>query len=633
MKTFCPAALGEDWCHNSADVTEVPYPPGDKFSFVPTDSFMIRGVSFTSAQVMELQRALVALSKSAVVMNYFAATSIAPASDFASSILSESATRAHLGGKFEQGLQYVPGVKSAIECSQTSTCRGVAQIPTCASKTSLLGLRADKPIKIATPAWLRMAPSQLHELDRYYDTVSSFRKIFVQRAGRSEKDVPEHQHGEGEVGVEALRNGRVDVLLTDAATALLANIQHNMMVVVVEAVDRAKELVGGPTVSGGTKWDPPQLSDPNQRHSAVALVHRHSNVKSFADLQGRRSCHGNFLSAEGLLLPVAYGMATREVQAMLGPEKLQELAKQRGAVDTCTSPLAAVARNIFSASCAPPTADGGAGMCDLCTAGETCGPKHSYATEAGALRGLSEGACEVAFVRQSTYTRICGAAALAPPAWCVPAESLRVVPAQPAVTNENNPAAGFGFVPSHAFIVRKDSLSSAALTSLADTLLTLNLQPTLLSALGLAGVANVTHPQDKSKVLYGDQEATDAHLGILKGVLQQAQLPGFEEFSQCHMANAAPADPADCGAVGTSSFTYSIHSQPSSNGPRTAQAAVGRACDTFRYAERTSWVAASAPGDGVDMTSGSGQRWCLSATQALCTVVLIAVGTVLPTQH
>ena len=61
-------------------------------------------------------------------------------------------------------------------------------------------------------------------------------------------------------------------------------------------------------------------------------------------------------------------------------------------------------------------------------------------------------------------------------------------------------AAGFGFVPSHAFIVRKDSLSSAALTSLADTLLTLNLQPTLLSALGLAGVANVTHPQDKSKV-------------------------------------------------------------------------------------------------------------------------------------
>lgn len=66
----------------------------------------------------------------------------------------------------------------------------------------------------------------------------------------------------------------------------------------------------------------------------------------------------------------------------------------------CSSSLRALFQSYFSAACAPPSQAGEVGVCDLCpqTATQSCDRSNPYAGDGGALRGLIEGVCDVAFV-------------------------------------------------------------------------------------------------------------------------------------------------------------------------------------------------------------------------------------------
>lgn len=51
-----------------------------------------------------------------------------------------------------------------------------------------------------------------------------------------------------------------------------------------------------------------------------------------------------------------------------------------------------------------------------------------YAGDAGALRALSEGVCDVAFLRASTYDQYCSPVGNTPASWCLPASSFLRLP-------------------------------------------------------------------------------------------------------------------------------------------------------------------------------------------------------------
>lgn len=354
--------------------------------------------------------------------------------------------------------------------------------------------------------------------------------------------------------VRHLTTAEVDIILVDASTAFLAHMRDGHTLVAVE-----------------------ELKDGTQAYRSIAVVRANSNIGSFADFKGRRSCHGSFLDPVGMVLP--HSWATQE-GAALGLELeagISTNSTSYSPIEACDNPTSAVMRGFFGASCAPSNEAGQVGICDLCAqAGKgSCDSSDDYAGDIGALRGVSEMACEVAFVRNTTWQRACGSSS-SRPGWCVDHSELRQV------------GPSFGDSPSVGFLIRKGSLSPGALADVRRMLVALNHQPEVLRLLGIDGVA--PGPEGAS---FGSDEYTLAHLQPLRSALHD--LPGYAVSMACeHIEHLL-----DSSSPAASPFALLMDGTVTEEQLSACLAWRGVSCNNYKYADKRRWavpIAPSSPG-------------------------------------
>jgi len=209
----------------------------------------------------------------------------------------------------------------------------------------------------------------------------------------------------------------------------------------------------------------------------------------------------------------------------------------------------------------------------------TCSRYNRYAGEEGALRGLAERACQVAFVRNTTYDNVCGGGATTPlgkaskvngvlvgdlrPAWCELLPTVRVASvtqlARAAVTARTA-------APGSVFLVRPNSLTAAGAAGLAATLSAINAHPPLLALLNVNGGMQAVAPPPAG-LAPGSVDATQATLQDMEDSLAST-LPGFDRFLSCHARSIVTTD-------FTRPYCYSVPPQHCANTVSTNAAGAG----------------------------------------------------------
>lgn len=133
---------------------------------------------------------------------------------------------------------------------------------------------------------------------------------------------------------------------------------------------------------------------------SVAVVKKEfcESNPSMYDLQGKRSCHTGYRKTAGWTAPVGFLVESGIIPVQNGDKRVKADA------ETVVS--------FFSATCAVgsnadgPSVGGGpwVGLCTAC--GEDCTDSSPYAGYEGAVRGLMEGVCDVAFTKQESAPKV-----------------------------------------------------------------------------------------------------------------------------------------------------------------------------------------------------------------------------------
>lgn len=242
--------------------------------------------------------------------------------------------------------------------------------------------------------------------------------------------------------LEAVRFGQADVASVDGAAAWLAWKQNGL-----EAI--ASEVRG----------------DGRTHYMAAAWVRADSDIQGVGDFGGRTSCHTGATKSAGMMMPMSYLIR-------------EGLFDASGYTDV--SQLPDMARAHFD----EPVIGG------------------AYGDYLGALRCLSEGVGDIAFVRDTTPADYCGTD---PEDWCLPLSDYRMV-------------VEFGAVPEHPFMVSPD-LDADVRGDLQAALLALNDgdegRGILKATFGTGGIQAVT---------------TEDHLGGYGELIQH--IPGITAYAQ-----------------------------------------------------------------------------------------------------
>ncbi len=243
--------------------------------------------------------------------------------------------------------------------------------------------------------------------------------------------------------LEAVRFGQADVASVDGAAAWLAWDQNGL-----EAI--ASEV----------------RSDGRTYYRAAAWVLADSPVESIDDFKGITSCHTGATKSAGMFLPMSYLVNAGLIDASAYADDISQV--QQMAKDFFDEPII-----------------GGA-----------------YEGYNGALRCLSEGVGDVAFIRDTTPADYCEED---PKDWCLSLDQYRMV-------------LEFGDVPEHPFMVSPD-LDADLRASLQAALLALN---------------DSDEGQDILKKTFGTgaihKVDTEAHLGGYGALIQQ--LPGITGYAE-----------------------------------------------------------------------------------------------------
>lgn len=242
--------------------------------------------------------------------------------------------------------------------------------------------------------------------------------------------------------LEAVRFGQADVASVDGAAAWLAWTQNDLQAI-------ASETRG----------------DGRTHYMAAAWVRADSDIQSVEDFEGRTSCHTGPTKSAGMMMPMSYLIR-------------EDLLDASGYTDV--SQLPDMARAFFD----EPVIGG------------------AYGDYIGALRCLSEGVGDIAFVRDTTPADYCGSD---PEDWCLSLDDYRMV-------------IEFGAVPEHPFMVGPD-LPADVRDDLQAALLALNDgdegRDILDKTFGTGGIQAVT---------------TEGHLGGYGDLIQH--IPGITAYAE-----------------------------------------------------------------------------------------------------
>jgi len=344
--------------------------------------------------------------------------------------------------------------------------------------------------------------------------------------------------------LNALVDGVVDVALLDAAQAWMGYQRYGLRIVGVEIRNGTLDAVNDPSDSY-TTTRPTILvrysSDPAESSHASTP----SSPWSFSTLRGKRACVGS-LNAAATWIAAAWA---RSANATTGFGYRNVPAADLIPPDSCTGDLLEDFANFFAPTahsgvggglCAPPITEGEVGSCGLCppTPGATCGADNRYASDEGALRGLSEGLCDVAFVRHESLASYC-TPDNDPMPWCLPLTGYTTISEITA-----NPTL-LGRVPTPAFMVRPSVLPTVAVDGLLNLLQSMTYRRDLLNIMGLGrGVTAVTPTPStsplpvSSTIAPGTELATTTHLTALTSHARFSSVPGIYPYQNCQ-SNAA----------------------------------------------------------------------------------------------
>lgn len=118
---------------------------------------------------------------------------------------------------------------------------------------------------------------------------------------------------------------------------------------------------------------------------AVAVVKKGTDFSSLCELRGKKSCHTGFGRSAGWNIPVG---------VMLGKNCFNWAGAE-------SEPIEKAVAHFFSASCVPEVPAGVPNLCQLCQEAK-CSSSDPYAGYAGALKCLTDGSGDVAFVKHTT---------------------------------------------------------------------------------------------------------------------------------------------------------------------------------------------------------------------------------------
>ncbi|KNC79835.1 hypothetical protein SARC_07783 [Sphaeroforma arctica JP610] len=225
-------------------------------------------------------------------------------------------------------------------------------------------------------------------------------------------------------------------------------------------------------------------------YNAQAWVLRSSGIRSFVETKGKRSCHTGYEKSAGMYMPTGWATGRRLMTAL----------------DTLTDTVT----EYWSKSCALPEID-------TACPGETY---ENYGNYEGALRCLSEGLGDVAFIKDTTYADSCTGTTAA--SWCHELTDYEII-------------AEFGASPTHA-IVR-----TQATTGILSTLI-----PTLTTKFAAmeSGPVMAYFDQDYG---FTDTETLEAHFGNYKETV--ACMPEANTFVGTSAPDCTMMEPKDGSAT------------------------------------------------------------------------------------
>ncbi len=261
--------------------------------------------------------------------------------------------------------------------------------------------------------------------------------------------------------LEALRFGNVDIAYMDSGNAWIGWNQYGLEVL---AADQKSD---GRSYYNAHAW---VLDD-----SEIAIAHLDSNplTNPFSLMEGKTSCHTGWLESVGMMLPMGFLLGLGYANVLGDPNDIESL---RGTI-----------HGFFSDSSSIPD------------------PGTPYYGLSGALKCLSEGAGQIAFVKDNTISDYCPEDEIDQREdWCL--ENSRYV-ALPS----------FAKAPSDVFVYNPDYLQNESISDITN----------LLMSLG--------EEQDSSDVLFNTfgtmgvvETNSDDHLGIYSSFV--SSIPGISAY-------------------------------------------------------------------------------------------------------
>tara|TARA_B100000029_G_scaffold153840_1_gene149142 strand:+ start:117 stop:1145 length:1029 start_codon:yes stop_codon:yes gene_type:complete len=203
--------------------------------------------------------------------------------------------------------------------------------------------------------------------------------------------------------IEALRYGHAHLAFLDGGAGWLGWKQHGF------------EVIAADLKSNGQSY-----------YTAQAMVKKNSGIKTYSDLRGKTSCHTGWLKSAGMIMPMGT-MIGKGVVDIIGDK--DDLESLRYTIE-----------GFFGNAIIPDSSD-------------------IYGGYSGALRCLSDGTGDVAFVKSTTWEDYCDKEDV--PDWCISKDNFEYLEA-------------FGSVPSHPVVINPEKTDKRLARILTRALLSLN---------------------------------------------------------------------------------------------------------------------------------------------------------------
>lgn len=263
------------------------------------------------------------------------------------------------------------------------------------------------------------------------------------------------------LALEALRFGSADMAFLDGGSGWMGWKQYGL------------EVMGADKNSDGRTFYNAQAWVLNDSVAAQAMFDDDPNTDPFSELSGLPSCHTGWLKSAGMLIPMGFFIANNYTEVVGDANDIESLRN--------------TIFHFFSEGAIIP--DSGT-------------PYYNYG---GALRCLSEGVGQVAFVKDSSVETYCGSSNVEENEdWCLDMARYVALPA-------------FGQAPSHPLMYNPstvdESIRNAVVSALVDLENSEDGQSILRDILNTPGIVETT---------------TEEHLGSYSSLIEH--VPGISEY-------------------------------------------------------------------------------------------------------